>query len=260
MAALDRHDPTPLYVQMYRELRRRIFAGEYANGTAIPSEPELQQIFNTTRGTVRNAIARLVNDGLVQQVKGKGTFVHFAPLNYSVWNFGSFTDYVRSRNERPVTRVVQQEEVEKDGEPMLRLVRARGIEGEGRPVFLHLDSSLLSLATFPGLTRYDFADDSLYRILREEYDVWPWRSEMAMSTHAPDAVTRELFAIDDSVHCLMRVDGVIYDADEAKVEETSIIYSPHATLRIVASISTPEDAPGLWRGIPGRAEPFERHS
>jgi GntR family transcriptional regulator len=243
MASLDRHDPTPLYVQVYRALRRRILAGEYANGAAIPSEPELQQMFDTTRGTVRNAVALLVNDGLVQQVRGKGTFVHFAPLNYSVWNFGSFTDYVRSRNERPVTRIVSQEQFERDGEPMLRLVRARGIGGEGETTFLHLDTSVLSLAAFPRLQEHDFANDSLYRILREEYDVWPWRSEMTMATFSPDHTTREILGIDESVHCLMRVDGTIYDADEAKVEETIVVYSPRATLRIVASISARDEVP-----------------
>jgi DNA-binding GntR family transcriptional regulator len=96
---------------------------------------------------------------------------------------------------------------------------------------------------FPGLQNHDFGADSLYRILREEYDVWPWRSEMTIGTLSPDAATREILGIEDSVHCLMKVDGLIYDSRETKIEQTSVVYSPRAALRIVASINSREDAP-----------------
>lgn len=236
MAPLDRFDSTPLYVQVYRRLRADILDGGYPSDQAIPSEPELQALFRTTRGTVRNAISLLAGDGLVEQVRGKGTFVRFSPIRYSVWNFGGFTDYARNRNVRPVTTVVAKQVVQRDGEQLLRLVRVRGVERDTGRTYLHLDTSLLSLTMFPGLDAYDFAAESLYRVLRDEYDVWPRRNELAITTVAADDETRGLLELDAGVHCLTCVEGSVYDASDTRIEETSIVYSPQASLNIVASI------------------------
>jgi GntR family transcriptional regulator len=236
MALLDKRDPTPIYVQISRYLRRKIVSGEYPNGTTIPSESDLEQLFGTTRGTIRNAISVLASEGLLRQVRGKGTYVHFSPVNYSIWNFGSFTDYARSRHAAPVTKVVEVVQEEESGERILRLVRARGIATDSRVDYLHIDHSRISLERFPGLEKYDFANDSLYRALREDYGTWPDRSDLTISTVSPDARARKLLSLDKGVHCLTQVDGVIYDADDQLIEHTSVIYSPRATLRLVTSI------------------------
>jgi DNA-binding GntR family transcriptional regulator len=233
---LDQHDPTPIYVQISRYLRRKIVAGEYPNGTTIPSEADLEHLFGTTRGTIRNAIAVLASEGLLRQVRGKGTYVHFSPVNHSIWNFGSFTDYARSRHASPVTKVVEMVQEEHNGERVLHLVRARGISTDSRVDFLHVDHSRISLERFPGLERYDFANDSLYRALREDYDTWPDHSDLTISTVSPDTRARELLSLDEDVHCLTQIDGVIYDADDGLIEHTSVIYSPQARLRLVTTI------------------------
>lgn len=65
----------PLYLRIRHSLRDRIAKGEYALGTAIPSEAELARFFGTTKATVRGAIDGLIDEGLVLRIQGKGTFV-----------------------------------------------------------------------------------------------------------------------------------------------------------------------------------------
>lgn len=55
-------------------LRSALVRGRYAS-TPLPSEAELQRMFGATRSTVRTALAILTRDGLVQRLRGTGTFV-----------------------------------------------------------------------------------------------------------------------------------------------------------------------------------------
>jgi GntR family transcriptional regulator len=221
---------------MARILRRDILSGRYRNGDTIPSETELKATFRTTRGTVRSAISLLVNEGLLEQVHGKGTYVRLTPLNYSIWNFGSFTDYVRTRHGVPASLVVENQIIEHEGQRLLRLVRARGVSTEAGTRYVHLDTSLVPFALFPGIDSYDFGQDSLYRVMREEYGLRPHRSELMLNSIEPDAQTRRLLEIADDVRCVPQVDGFVYDTDDRVLEQTTVVYSPEHTLKIVTLI------------------------
>ena len=69
------HDRTPIYVTIREQLRADIAAGRLALGDRLPSEPVLAERYRTTRNTVRNAISRLVFEGLVERRIGLGSFV-----------------------------------------------------------------------------------------------------------------------------------------------------------------------------------------
>jgi GntR family transcriptional regulator len=63
----------PRYRHIADELRRRITAGAIPAGALIPSEPTLMREFGVARGTVREAIALLRNEGTVTTEHGRGT-------------------------------------------------------------------------------------------------------------------------------------------------------------------------------------------
>jgi DNA-binding GntR family transcriptional regulator len=56
------------------DLRRRIAAGEWQRGQALPSVPKLAEEYHVARATVSRAIRALADDGLVQVVPRWGTF------------------------------------------------------------------------------------------------------------------------------------------------------------------------------------------
>ncbi len=66
---------SPLYQQIADLLTRRLQAGEWAPGAAIPSEMELAAGFKVSQGTVRKAIDALAANNLLVRRQGKGTFV-----------------------------------------------------------------------------------------------------------------------------------------------------------------------------------------
>lgn len=66
----------PHYIRIAETLRRHIAAGDYQPGDLLPSEAQLMTEFRVSRHTVRAALARLGQDGLITRVKGKGSIVN----------------------------------------------------------------------------------------------------------------------------------------------------------------------------------------
>ena len=70
----------PLYLRIQESLRAQIASGQLGEGDRLPSESELAEKFETTRGTVRQAMAQLTFEGLIIRRMGLGTFVAGEPV------------------------------------------------------------------------------------------------------------------------------------------------------------------------------------
>ncbi|MBD1557804.1 FadR family transcriptional regulator [Vibrio sp. S9_S30] len=65
--------------QIYDELQKRIVEGVYCIGDKIPSESELCENFSSSRAIIREALARLKSDGVLESRRGSGTFIAVTP-------------------------------------------------------------------------------------------------------------------------------------------------------------------------------------
>ncbi|GGG68905.1 hypothetical protein GCM10011374_36670 [Kocuria dechangensis] len=73
--AIDKHSPVPLYYQLALVLEGAIHSGVLAPGTRLDNELELASRLRVARVTVRSALHRLVEAGLVVRTPGVGTHV-----------------------------------------------------------------------------------------------------------------------------------------------------------------------------------------
>ena len=64
-------------------VRDRIRSGELKPGDPIPPECQLAEQFRLSRTTVRQALSRLVYDGLIDRHRGRGSFVAEPRLEHS---------------------------------------------------------------------------------------------------------------------------------------------------------------------------------
>jgi len=64
---------SPRYHQIRLALRQRIRDGVYTGAFPMPGERALAEEFGVGRVTIRNALARLAEEGLVLRLRGKGT-------------------------------------------------------------------------------------------------------------------------------------------------------------------------------------------
>lgn len=65
---------------IYRQIFEGIKRGTFAPGDKLPTERRLMAQFGAARNTVRKAIARLVEDGLIERTIGSGTYVAGGPI------------------------------------------------------------------------------------------------------------------------------------------------------------------------------------
>ena len=106
MNEINRDIPIPLYYQIAQLIRQQILSGALKPGEQIPTEKELQERFDVSRSTVRNAIGELVYDGLLERRSTKGTFVARTKLEETIFGFGSFTNEILKRNMVPESRIL----------------------------------------------------------------------------------------------------------------------------------------------------------
>lgn len=72
---IDPRSGLPLHRQVADDLRRRILSGEFPAGSKLRSHEHLRQEYDVGRGTMRQAIATLRAEGLLEVEQGYGTRV-----------------------------------------------------------------------------------------------------------------------------------------------------------------------------------------
>lgn len=75
VVTVNKEIATPLYSQIKTIMLQSIASGEYKVGEKIPSELELAKQYGVSRITTKQALNELMQEGIVDRVAGKGTFV-----------------------------------------------------------------------------------------------------------------------------------------------------------------------------------------
>ncbi len=94
MFTIDRELNIPLHEQIENGLRELIKQSDFAEGQLLPTEMKLADSLEVSRSTIRQAITKLVNEGLLIRKKGSGTRV----INKQIEGYGwkSFSQEMES--------------------------------------------------------------------------------------------------------------------------------------------------------------------
>ena len=101
----DEQTFVPRYYEIEQCLRSRI--AELEPDAPLPSDAQLCEEFAVSRMTARNAVQRLVHDGLVYRMPGRGTFVADHGAHRYATNLTNFTDEMRRKGRVPSSRVIE---------------------------------------------------------------------------------------------------------------------------------------------------------
>ncbi len=183
---LRRQHPIPLYQQLEATLRARIESGQYGTHHRLPSERELALHFGVSRMTVRQALDALAQAGLIYGKVGKGTFISEPKIDQQLAALTGFSEEMHKRGQAATSRVLKAASVSAPKEiatalqidPKARvfsLVRVRLANGEP----LAVENGFLPAHLCPDLLAHDFARESLYDVLRNQYG---WRLVRAQQT------------------------------------------------------------------------------
>jgi len=97
----------PLHVVVADAIREQIRSGELAVGAPLPSESELGARYSASRGPVRQALAQLRNEGLIETSQGRVPTVLGRPLAQSIDDFFSFSAWVHATDRTPGQRTIE---------------------------------------------------------------------------------------------------------------------------------------------------------
>lgn len=169
---------TPLHEHLYAQLSEQITSGRFAEGEQLPPELELASQYGVSRGTVRQAIARLSAEGLVERTAGRGTFVSSRRLVYAARELLGFSAQIRASGRVPSSRVIGVEVVDASAQEygtvfgdlvqqLLSITRVRQADGEP----IALEHLLLPFPRFAGLRDLNLEDRSIYDTLEAVFGV-----------------------------------------------------------------------------------------
>ena len=206
---LDRRSAMPLHEQIEGALRLMIQRPEYKAGEVLPDEVTLAEKFAVSRNTLRAALGRLVNDGLLERVRKRGTVVKSQKVMTSLKAWHSFTEEMRHRGievENYDTTVSQQEPAadvaavfqSKPGQRLWCLRRVRG--WDNKPVLIAISWFSPSI---PLKGTEDFSQP-LYRVIGGYPGAKPHLSREQISAEPADAETAEALQLKVGAPVLVR--------------------------------------------------------
>ena len=214
----------PLYRQIEDALRERIRSGALRPGAQIATEPELMVEYGVSRATVRQALAGLIAEGLLEIRRGLGTYVTAPRFEHTIGGFYSFSREIERHGLQPGTKVLDLRTLPASdvvaeslgvavGTTVVALRRLR-LAGQDPLV---VETSHLPATRFPGLETVDFSQVRLYDTLMNRYGCRPTR---ARETFEPILLTADEAALLDQRRGepALRVERIAYDQDDAPIE------------------------------------------
>ncbi|WP_432403891.1 trehalose operon repressor [Wukongibacter sp. M2B1] len=163
------------YLSIYNEITTMIENGKIKPNAKLPSENELMQEYSVSRDTIRKALNLLAQNGYIQKVRGKGSFVlDINRFDFPVSGLVSFKELAEKINKESKTYVHKLELINPDGFLMKQLnlssndsiwevIRIRQIGNEK----IILDKDFLNAKFVPTLTK-EICEDSIYEYLEKE--------------------------------------------------------------------------------------------
>ena len=220
-AAFPAGQPSPgqsRYGWLAASLRARITQGEWVPGTALPAEAALAKEHGVALGTLRQALALLVAQGLLVRQHGRGTFVRDGLGGASMLRFFRFSqgDGASGTPQSCIlqrqTRLASADEADGLGLPagasVLQLQRLRSLQGQ--PCLL--EHIVLPLPLFDALAQSDLAawDDLLYPMYQRVCGVTIHRAEDCLSFGLLTAEQAALLQL-QAAHPCAQVDRRAFD-------------------------------------------------
>ena len=107
----DLNSHLPLYAQVENVIIGRISTGSLPPGTRLPSEDSLVQEYAVSRTTIRAAIQSLVQRGLVEIRRGKGTFVTHPKITQELTELTGLFEDMQALGRHATAKVLDQQVV-----------------------------------------------------------------------------------------------------------------------------------------------------
>lgn len=227
---LLRDGTVPLHTQIAETLRIQIQNDEFKDQDGFPSERELAEQYEVSRMTVRQALQKLRQEGLIYHERGVGTFVNNRKLDIHTRNLNGFSEEMISLGLKPSSRVLtlKRELAEKNimqdlglgtGAEVFRIERLRLADGEP----MAYENTFLPAYLFPDLEKANLKKNSLYQVLVENYNVQMHHAAESLEAAAADRFVARQLGIKTGSPVLV-VHRIVFSESNTPIESAHTTY------------------------------------
>ncbi|MGG5254817.1 GntR family transcriptional regulator [Neobacillus sp. SM06] len=226
---INKNSPIPIYYQLEEHIRDLIEKGELRPGDSLPAEREYAETYRISRMTVRQALTKLVNDGYLYRLQGKGTFVAERKIEKALQGLTSFTQDMKARGLVPGSQLLHFERV-----PATDVIAKQLAIQEKRPVYeikrirladkvpMALETTYISADLIKGLTE-KIANQSLYAYMEEQLNLRIDHASQVIESSIATQNEADYLEIKSGAP-VMRIQRNTYLQDETPVEFAKSVF------------------------------------
>jgi GntR family transcriptional regulator len=193
---------SPLYERVESLLAGDIADGSLPPETQLPSEDGLVDRFKVSRTTVRKAIQNLVDRGLVEVRRGRGTFVTQPKITQELTELTGFVEDMQALGRTPTARLLDKRIVAADetvahhlalppGAMVVRIQRVRLADG----VAMSFDETYLPREIGEKVSENDLEVEPIFALLENRYDTPLVEAEYELEAAAADLVAAQALQV-----------------------------------------------------------------
>lgn len=226
-------DPTsqlPLYAQVQAVLASSIADGALAVGAQLPSEDSLIERFGVSRTTIRKTIENLVDAGLLEIRRGKGTFVAQPKITQELTQLTGFVEDMEAAGRNPSARLlgkrlvaasetVARELALRTGTLVVRIERVRLADG----VPVSFDETYLPRAIGEKVVESDLQREPIFSLLERKLTIPLVEAEYRLEAVSADAAVARALGIDTGSPIFL-IERTTYSAGHRPVDYEKLHY------------------------------------
>lgn len=228
--------PKSKYESIYRDLKKKIESDTFSYQELLPSENTLIQLYDCSRNTVRRAIGKLVLDGYVQTIQGKGVRNIYRPVDQTAFTIGeieTFRESAARNGQVPRTEIVLFTEITvtpalsrrsgfPEGSELYYLQRLHYLDE--KPLILNHNYFLKSAV--PDLTP-EIAENSIYNYLENELHMTIVNSKRIMTVEKVTEIDEKYMDLNiDDYNCIAVLTSYTYNSEGIMFEYTQSRHRP----------------------------------
>jgi len=185
---IDTKSHITAYYQLQQLLKKKILGGELTAGEKLPNEYELGNIYSVSRITVRKALEHLEQEGYVERIQGKGTFVTLPKIEQQMSSFYSLSETFKKMGMTPSNRVSAFKSIRPSenlasnftGSAPASLWYFKRLRYADEMLYA-IEDTWLPSHFFPTLKKDMLMEKSLYEIMRNDFGIVPEKAEENVS-------------------------------------------------------------------------------
>lgn len=224
----------PLYYQLENVLREKITSGAFAAGDQLPTESAFIEQFGVSRITVRQALAALASEGLIERRQGSGTYVsqrktRKRKFDGTIHLTGSLDELIEMGLETPV-KLLEMHRIEADkheaallqvktGTPVFMLKRLR--LNEGTPYSLIVN--YLPIEIGEKLTETELNSGTILQSIENKLGYHLHEAKQHIKAELADPYVAELLGVRVG-SALLSIERTVYTDDGKPIEFVHTLY------------------------------------